>query len=258
MHRMRQAGLQALTVLAVGLVILTEAAPSFAQKFAQKSAQKSAQFRPPNRGMPGRREGGGTRGGCPLQQPGLTALMPQSNLGATVAAQPRLFWYIPQNSVAGAEFVLLDANNSEIYKTQVAVPSAAGIVSLALPQDRTLVAGQPYRWYFSLICDPLDRSADTFTSGWVERVEPTAEFSEALAVAAAADLPRLYAQAGFWYDALASLADLRQSQPENPTWMAAWQTLLQTVGLEQLANQPILSVDLATPQPSLMQPASVQ
>ncbi len=239
-HQLKNFGYQLeisiLAVLAAVVLVLTEAAPSLAQ------------FRPPNRGMPGRREGGGTRGGCPIQQPGLTALMPESNLGRTLAPDPTFFWYVPQNSVAAAEFVLLDASNSEIYKAQMAVPTEAGIVRLTLPQDQPpLELGQSYRWYFSLICEPLDRSADMFTSGWVERVEPSAELSAALATAPAADLPKLYAEAGLWQDALTALASLRQSEPQNPAVIAQWQNLLQDVGLEALADQPISSVDLAAP-----------
>ena len=233
----RRFGLRVLAVLTVAAVIAIEAAPSFAQ------------FRPPNRGMPGRREGGGTRGGgCPLQKPGLTALMPDSNLGMTVAPQPTFFWYLPQNSVAAAEFTLLGPDNTEIYKTLVTVPTQGGVVSLSLPQDKQLEVGQSYRWYFSLICDPLDRSEDTFTSGWVERVDPSPELSTSLKTASAAEVPNLYAQAGLWYDALAALVSLRQSQPQNPAFVTEWRELLGAVNLEALANQPISSAQLSEAQ----------
>jgi hypothetical protein len=202
-----------------------------------------AQFVPPNRGLPGRREGGGTRGGCPQQQPGLTALMPESNLGKTLAPYPTLFWYVPQNQAGAAEFVLLGRDNVEIYQTQVPVPTQAGIVSLTLPQDQQIEFDQPYRWYFSLVCDPLDRSADSFTSGWIERVELTAELSDALTVSSAADLPNLYARAGLWQDALTELARLHQAAPNDPALLAQWQALLKSVGLEALADQPIPAVD---------------
>ena len=202
-----------------------------------------AQFTPSNRGLPGRREGGGTRGSCPQQRPGLTALIPESNLGKTLAPDPTLFWYVPQNQAGAAEFVLLGHNNVEIYKTQVQVPTQASIVSITLPQDQQLALDRPYRWFFSLICDPLDRSSDSFTSGWVERVEVTAELSNALAASAAADVPNLYAKAGLWQDALTALAHLHQTKPEDPAVLAQWQALLKSVGLEALTSQPIPAVD---------------
>lgn len=217
------------------LIVSTAALPSLAQ------------FVPPDRGLPGRREGGGTRGGCPLQQPGLTALMPESNLAKTLALDPTLFWYMPQNPGMTAEFVLLGPDNVEIYKTLVTLPPEAGVVGLSLPHDKQLELNQPYRWYFSLICNPLDRSADAFTSGWVERVELTAELSDARAVSPAADLPQLYAKAGLWQDALSELARLRQADPDDPALLAQWRALLQSVGLEAMAAQPLSPANLAAP-----------
>jgi hypothetical protein len=61
-------------------------------------------------------------------------------------------------------------------------------------------------------------------------------------------VPNLYAQAGLWYDALAALASLRQSQPQNPAFVTEWRELLGAVNLEALANQPISSAQLSEAQ----------
>ncbi len=199
-----------------------------------------AQYKPPDQGLPGRREGGGTRGGCLTQQPSLTALMPESNLGLTVAAHPSFFWYVPQTAATVAEFVLLDANNTELYKAQVPL-TQAGIVQFTLPDSAPpLQVNQSYRWFFALVCEPLDRSADIFTSGWVKRVEDDPGLTQALVVATPAVQPGLYNQAGLWYDALATLAALRQIQPQNPALASQWQSLLESVGLSQIADRPLL------------------
>jgi hypothetical protein len=197
-------------------------------------------YTPPDHGAPGRREGGGTRGGCLAQQPSLTALMPTTNSGLTVTERPTFFWYVPQTAAA-AEFVLLDQANAEVYKTTVSVPVQAGVIGVSLPASTTALAvGKSYRWYFSLICDPLDRSADVFTSGWVQRIQPSAGLSQELASATAAEKPKIYAKYGIWYEALAELVKLRHSQPQNAALLNQWQTLLQSVGLERLADQPLL------------------
>lgn len=200
-----------------------------------------AQYRPPDQGLPGRREGGGTRGGCQIQQssliqqPSLTALMPESNLGLTVAARPSFFWYVPQTA-AVAEFVLLDANNTELYKTQVPLSQQAGIVQFTLPETGpALQVNQSYRWFFSLVCEPLDRSADIFVSGWVKRVEPNPDLPQALV--ATAGQTGVYETR--WYDDLATLAALRRAQPHNTALTNQWQMLLQSVGLSQIADQPL-------------------
>lgn len=226
-------------LLALGLIssLVGAVAPAVAQE-----------FEPSDQGLPGRREGGGTRGGClapaSAQPHSLTAIIPNTNLGLTVTEYPSFFWYVPQNAAAAAEFVLLDQANTEIYKTVLPISQQAGVLSLSLPADGSVPAlevGKSYRWYFSLICDPLDRSADSFTSGWIQRTEPSSTLSQKLTTAAAEEKPVIYADAGIWYEAVASLIELRRAQPQNPKVLTQWQTLLQSVGLEEIANQPLLS-----------------
>jgi hypothetical protein len=215
------------SLLTLGLVWLALALPGLAQ------------YKPPDQGLPGRREGGGTRGGCLTQQPGLTALMPESNLGLTLAERPSFFWYVPQTAAVAAEFVLLDANNTELYKTQVPLAQQAGVVRFTLPEAApSLQVNQSYRWFFSLVCEPLDRSADIFVSGWVKRVE-TNGLSDALVATMPGGQTELDGN-GLWYDALANLAALRQAQPQNTTLVNQWQALLQSVGLPQIADRPLL------------------
>jgi hypothetical protein len=46
----------------------------------------------------------------------------------------------------------------------------------------------------------------------------------------------LYAANGIWYEALAAAAELRRTNPQDPNWSA----LLQAVGLEELASEPMV------------------
>lgn len=201
-----------------------------------------AQFTPPENGLPGRREGGGTRGGCATQQPALTALIPETNLGLTLQEYPTLFWYVPPNTAAAAEFVLLDQNNAEVYTAMVPITNQAGLVQVSLPTDGSvppLETDKLYHWYFSLICDPLDRSADQFTDGWVKRTQPNPELVQQLAAAPEQVKFSVYGEWGIWYDAISSLAALRQQQPENVELAKHWQALLESVGLATIADQPL-------------------
>ena len=54
------------------------------------------------------------------------------------------------------------------------------------------------------------------------------------------ELPALYAQAGIWYEALATLAELRRSKPNDSVLISAWESLLQSVGLDTVAKEPII------------------
>lgn len=198
---------------------------------------------PPDRGLPGRREGGGTRGGCVTNQPTLTALIPDSNYGTTTAAYPTLFWFVPSNTATSVEFVLMDANDQELYKTTFQITGDAGVIHLSLPANANLPPleiGQDYHWYFSVICDPTDRSGDVLTEGWIQRIEPDPALVTQLESTPVSNHPTLYAEAGIWYDAIASLATLRYAQPNSSALANQWETLLDSVGLADLANQPLV------------------
>lgn len=214
------------------------------------SASTAQQFVPPDRGLPGRREGGGTRGSCLRGQVPLTALMPNSNFAQTTRTNPTFFWYVPPFLAETAEFVLLDENDNELYYTTMQLVEDGGIVSLNLPTVKDadgndvslLKEGQDYRWYFSLVCDPDDRSGDVFAEGWIQRIQPTPALASRL-LSAANERTRatIYAEAGIWHDALATLAELRRSQPGNSTLLSSWTTLLESVDLESIAAEPLIS-----------------
>lgn len=211
-------------------------------------AAQAQTFVPPDRGMPGRRQGGGTRGGNCQGQPALTALMPDTNYGQTLSPHPTWLWYVPQNSAESIEFVLTDGSR-QIYKTTVQPPQQPGVVSVSLPSSLPpLTVGTDYHWYFLLLCDIQDPSGDIFTGGWVRRIEPDAALARQLQTAEEAERlgrgfalrPTLYAQSGIWQDALSTLATLHRQQPENAAITQQWQTLLGSVGLEEFADQPLL------------------
>ncbi|NJN86669.1 MAG: DUF928 domain-containing protein [Leptolyngbyaceae cyanobacterium SL_7_1] len=208
------------------------------------------QFVPPDRGLPGRREGGGTRGSCLRGQVPLTALMPASNFAQTTKTSPTFFWYVPPFLAETAEFVLLDEHDNELYHTTVQLVEDGGVVSLSLPTVKDasgtdvslLNEGQDYHWYFSLICDPDDRSGDVFAEGWIQRVQPTLALTNRLAIARTErEQAAVYAEAGIWHDALTTLAELRRSQPSNSALLSNWITLLESVDLENIASEPIIS-----------------
>jgi len=216
-----------LSVLAFSLS-LTAPSPIFAQTYV-----------PPDRGLPGRREGGGTRGIC-LAQPTLTALMPPTNFGRTTRADPTLYWYIPQNRAGAAEFELLNEKEETVYKTQVPLSHQSGVIQITLPSANpvaVLEVGKTYHWYFSLVCDPQDRSGDVITEGWIERSAPDATLTHRLDKATGGDRAALYAEAGIWYDALDTLAELRTLSPNDPTVVRSWNNLLTSVGLNKIDSQ---------------------
>jgi Domain of Unknown Function (DUF928) len=201
-------------------------------------------FKPPNRGAPAVTEGAGTRGSSCIalsERNKLKPLIPTGNIGLTVSEYPTFFGYIPKSTAKQGEFILRDQNNQLIYRTRFALPSQPGIVSISLPTNRrSLEIGKLYQWTFVLICDPEDRSDSLFSPpAWIERIQPDATLTEQIKNATPETLPAVYAEAGIWFDALATRVKLFTSQPPTE-WEQNWEQLLTTAGLQAFVQEPLV------------------
>lgn len=200
---------------------------------------------PPNVGLPGRREGGGTRGECAAVDKTLSALMPANNFGFTLDEYPTFYWYVPQIGAQAAEFVLLDENNDEVYLTTFQISNQPGLISLSLPENAgfpALAVGENYHWYFSLICDFDDRSGDLYTDGWIQRttIEPGSSLETQLSTAPEDMHAAIYAEEGIWFNALDLLAQSQIADPNDAQSKTKWSTLLTSVDLADLIDEPFV------------------
>lgn len=211
-----------------------------------------------NVSSPGRREGGATRGDCIIKDSRnltskeyqLVALIPGHTKGRTEAEYPSFFVYLPSTNPEAKpeiEFTLMTAQKKEIYKTRFKVTGNAGIISLSLSNFGDLPPlkmNQDYRWTLKLICYPdapeRDNSQDQYVEGLIERMKPNDEVVGELGSAATPrDRLLAYAKAGFWYDALTTLAELRRIKGNDPVVTKDWEDLLKSVGLEKIAQEPL-------------------
>lgn len=228
------------------LGIVSNLTPPVLAQSIGSSMEISLQFpKTGNVGAP-RTMGGGTRGrSCVTNESGelsLTALMPtRSNIGKTVTDSPMFSMYIPETTAESGEFVLIDEEGNEVFLETVDLPTTPGLVSLkaSLPQSETGFpkVGQKYYWYFSIICNPLDRSQDIFVEGSLERTELSASIKEELAGKSALEQAAVYAQYQIWHEVLEKMAELRERYPNE------WAELLESVGLEAIASH---STNLST------------
>ncbi len=203
----------------------------------------SQTFRPPNLGNPPATAGGATRGGACLKgTQRFTALLPQSQIGLTLSGHPTFFWYVPQSPATTAQFLLMNRNDSQVvYETTLTLPTKAGIVSFKLPDTvQPLEVGQRYHWFLTINCNTIDRNGNPNADGWVERAAPNAGLSEKIQQTAERDLPTLYADQGIWYEALTSLAQLRQANPSDSSLTANWEKFLKSAGLGTFATEPLV------------------
>lgn len=210
------------------------------------AAVEVSQFRPPDIREPGRRESGGTRGGGIFGRENAIALVPEMG-GVTVSEFPSFFFYIPEIDGPSPEvtafFGIVDENNQIIYETQLNLPETVGIIKIEGTETAakpSLEVGKIYRWYWEI-------EGGGILTGTVQRVEADPELTEALKRATPEDYPDLYIDAGIWYDSLSVLAELRQADPDNSNLTTRWQKLLASVGLEAIADAPLLSPKSASP-----------
>ncbi|MCT7962938.1 DUF928 domain-containing protein [Laspinema sp. D1] len=201
-------------------------------------------FEPPTNERLNDSAGGASRQGgfCPqdgmVEGPSLMPILPDTKEGLTVSERPTLFVYVPQTKAAQGYFILKDETEDYYYQTQVSIPQEGGIVRLTLPESApALEVGTTYQWSFVVACELPARADSPRVEGWLQRVEPTAKLNNYRGVDSI-EAATSYGAEGIWYDAVTTLAHLRQSQPE--TYNQEWVDFLSSVGLENVANEPIL------------------
>jgi hypothetical protein len=76
--------------------------------------------------------------------------------------------------------------------------------------------------------------------GIVRRVEPPAEIFNLGEQTTLHERATHYANAGIWVEAIATLAQARQDSPNDLEALNDWRSLLQSVDLTDVAEQPLL------------------
>ncbi|MEH2060438.1 MAG: DUF928 domain-containing protein [Nostoc sp.] len=212
---------------------------------------------PPGPPPGGRVRGGAKRGtlGCPLTKPDLTALVPfteEANSvinvwGQTTRERPSWFFYVPYTKDLPyvVEFVLQEdpesKNSKEIYRKAIALPDKSGVIRVSLPKTTpALAVDKQYRWFFSINCDQQKNSPWTYVEGVIQRVNLSQATVKELETAEPLKRYAIYAQKGIWYEALTTLAELRQKNPQDAALQAQWRNLLGSIRLDDVAGEPIL------------------
>jgi hypothetical protein len=220
----------------------------------------------PDIGTPGRRESGGNRPGeistqlkCPndleVPNPPLTALVPKVSeytansrqkitqlMGLTIDTHPTFFVYLPKTSASSIEFILNDADEKEVYRTNLSTPKVPGIFGFKLPGNATgLEVGKSYQWYFVMRCDPSNRKRDLVVEGWIWRTQLRPEISQQIQKATLSDRATLYRQHKIWYEALSFLAKLYYSSPQNLQTNTEWIDLMRSAGLSEISDKTLIT-----------------
>lgn len=200
--------------------------------------------KPPNRGASGNRQGAASRGDCEPTPERLTALVPEYKKavqgkkvpsqiwGLTATERPMLWFYQPyaKAAISNIQVILRDEanpSNKVVYRASLPPAQTSGIQGVALT-DVPLEGNKTYHWYLKLTMN-CTTPEPIFAEGWIQRVKVAAPLSLAMS-----------AEQGLWYDAIASVAKLRQTKPNDPALMQDWTDLLKSIELESLASQPFV------------------
>ena len=242
-------------VLAIGIKLFSPS--SFLQKPAlainnlqniRDTRQIAQTYVPPDRGAPKSTTTGGTRGKCLLDQK-LTLLLPQTGAGLTISEYPSFYVYIPpyQNAKEADFFIIDDVEKNNVYDHIFLLPEKPGIININVPQEKSppFKVGKEYIWGVQINCkDSLgDYGASPKVEGIIKRIKPEETLSNKLAGVTPLALPNVYASEGIWYDALASLVQLRSLNLENSQLINDWQELFNSAKSEEkesFINAPLL------------------
>ena len=229
----------ALFAVAAAAVLCATPQQSLAQ--APAAASKPAAtpvptYTPPQRGAPQRRVGGSSRGIADAL-PAVMLLAPE-HVGHTVSEQPSLYWFVSKPTSVRVEVTLIDDKGErpliEQALTNVKGPAVHRIDLSA--HKVQLKPGVEYQWSIAVVPDPKERSNDVMAGGSLKRVEvPQALAARRAQITDTAELARLYAAEGIWYDAIAAYSELIDQRPGDKSLREARAGLLEQVGLKDVA-----------------------
>ncbi|MCL6436429.1 MAG: DUF928 domain-containing protein [Leptolyngbyaceae cyanobacterium HOT.MB2.61] len=190
------------------------------------------------KGGPGGRSPGGSRIPDCLGENYLYSLSPRD--GITVAMYPTFLVHVPPTKARQARFSLKNENNQIIYKADFDLKSnAINSVSLSGNNSPALKIGKRYEWIFSVVCNAESPDQNPSFNGWITRTELAPSLASQIAQAPFTQRLILYINAGLWYDALLTAAELRRTRPDDSTVGNTWSDLLKAVGLKEVAGAPL-------------------
>lgn len=219
----------------------------------------------PNRGIPhGTRQAAKRGEGCPIVAlPLTTALVPiaktaseeQVAWGLTSAEYPTFWFYVPYppGTYSGElRVVIKDEKGGNIQKSLIGVTGTTpGVVGVRLPStEAPLKIGELYTYKFAVSCKPGQPSENEYVVASVERRELSASLASQLRTATEREKAILYAQEGFWDEALTTLAELRRKNPNDAGLTADWDALLEEGGLNEIKQKPIVPLNQIQQEPS--------
>jgi hypothetical protein len=201
----------------------------------EKQLSSNLVYKPPLRGAPIGRVGGGSRGTGETGS-NLLALVPD-HVGLTIKEGPSLFWYLSKQTPYPIELTVIEYQAIQPLIENHIKPSVhPGVNRIELADYGVhLSPGVSYQWFVSIVSDPDHRSKDIIAGGAIERMDISEALRNKLSHANRTEVPHIYAEAGLWYDSLSAISDLIDSSPNDQELKTLRASLLKQVGLGKVA-----------------------
>lgn len=194
-----------------------------------------------NQGWPTRRVSGGSRTNNATIKT-LIALIPEQ-LVETTSTNPTLVFYIsslkkeinPLQEEIKVEFVLRDQQDKLICESNFTTDKKEELLIFSLAEVNNCPAlkkAENYRWYLSIINNPLDRAHDSVVEGWFRQTTINSTLAASLEELNPLEKAKIYQEHELWYEAIATLAELKQMKPNEPTIAQQWHKLMEALGFE--------------------------
>jgi len=191
-------------------------------------------YKPPLRGSPAGRVGGGTRG--TERESFLLMVLAPDHVGLTIHDQPTLYWFISKPTTYPVEVTVVERNAVQpLLEKILKSPEKGGIQSLRLADYGVhLHPGIQYKWFVTLVTDAAHRSKDILAGGIITLVDAPQSLSAKLESAGSGGAYFVYAEEGLWYDALDAISKMIDARPTNLELHKQRAALLEQVGLSEV------------------------
>jgi hypothetical protein len=212
---MKQSGL----FVVAGIILILSAGQSLGQdqrapqanSQAEQSASTKVTYNPPNHDAPGSRIGASARGSVDSDLT-IEVLAPDDHIGWSAVSQPILYSYLSRPVTLPLELTIdtheLGKQREPLLELTLHQDRPTGIFSLNLHDlGVRLKPGVDYRWSVAVVINPDQRSSDLIASGLIRYVPPPPAFASTVARLQGVALTRLYAEHGYWYDAIRAVSE---------------------------------------------------
>lgn len=184
-----------------------------------------------------RTEGSGSRGCDRAKDVRLQLLAPKDHIATTVSEHPTFLWYVSQTSLP-VLFTLSEVGSAKPVLEKQLSATKAGIVEVKIPSTAPkLQKNRQYKWTVSVVCNSKHPSENIRAQAVLDYSAITPALKQTIQGSGSLEKAQAYARNGIWYDAIADFYGLYTAEPQNKQNKINFFSLLNQVGISNLAVQ---------------------